>query len=156
LAGLNGTLTLRLYQSIGAVFGVEVNGGGASSLLAKLRVWREGHVLFSSETLSPDAAALFSTLQSTADDSSAVLLTKLPARLKEVRASYDCWTTWSEHERYIHSLVVAAAEIKQLGKVGEATPRAQELWEQFKQQIGDLSVDERRWLIKTFDQEFHV
>jgi len=156
LSALNDALTQLLYKAIGMAFGVDANGGGAPSLLARLHVWREEHVLFPGETLSPDAATVFSSLQSVADDPRAVLLTTLPDRLKEVRAPYDCWTTWSDRERYIQSLEVAAAEIKKLGQVGEATPRVRALWEGFKQQIDDLSVDERRWLIKIFDEEFHV
>lgn len=154
LLELNGVLTRRLYDAIGSVFDIHINGQGPASLVAHMRTWREAHILLSNEQLSPDAAVVFHALQTPADEPDTLLLTKLPSQLSPVRTPYQKWSAWSQRQVYVQALQNAAGEIQQLGKVGEATPRVRSLWDSFEQQINELTIDERRWLIKAFNDEF--
>lgn len=146
----------RLMSDIGPIFGVEANGGGAGTLMAKLRTWRQSYVLFANETLSSDAALLSETLVAPTDDPLNLLLNTLPTKLRDVRAPYGSWPSWDQRTTYLQALTAAATEIAQRGQVSDATPHAQALWEQLKSQIAELSQDEQRWLIKAFNEEFRT
>ncbi len=154
LLEINSALTKHLYEAIGHVFDVNVNGQGPASLVAHMRTWREAHILLSNEQLSPDAAVVFDALQTMADEPDTLLLTRLPSQLTLVRTPYQKWLAWNQRQVYVQALQNAVQEIQQLGKVGEATPRVRSLWEHLTQQINELTFDERRWLIKAFNDEF--
>jgi hypothetical protein len=154
LGRLNEASMRHLLDEVGIAFGVNGSHDGAGSLIYKLRAWRQSYVLFAHETLSPDAALVSETLVATTDDPLKLLLTTLPDRLREVRVPYGRWSTWEQRKVYLQSLAAAASEIEQRGRVNEATPEVQQLWENLKAQISNLSHDEQRWLIKTFSEEF--
>ncbi|NTU79112.1 MAG: hypothetical protein HGA45_06880 [Chloroflexales bacterium] len=153
---LQDVMTRRLLNEIGPVFGVEATDSSASILVAKLRAWRQSYVLFANETLSPDAALVSETLSAPADDPLTLLFTTLPGKLREVRAPYGSWCSWDLRVTYLRALEAAAAEIAQRGRVSDATPQVQALWESFKSHIVGLSQDEQRWLIKAFNEEFRA
>ncbi|MEI7768852.1 MAG: hypothetical protein WCI67_02630 [Chloroflexales bacterium] len=151
---LSETITRRLFAEIGSIFGVEASGNGAGTLVSKLRVWRQSYVLFANEALSSDAALVSEALAAPTDDPAKLLLTTLPGRLREVRTPYGSWRSWGQRATYLQSLSAAVTEIAQRGHVSDATPHVQTLWENLKSQIAGLSLDEQRWLIKAFGEEF--
>jgi hypothetical protein len=153
---LNKAIMRRLFDEISTTFGIEAPGDGPAMLVSKLRTWRQSYVLFASETLSPDAALVSQALIAPTDDPLKLLLTTLPGRLREVRAPYGNWHSWEERTKYLQSLTAAATEIAQRGRVSDATPHVQALWEGLKTQIAELSSDEQRWLIKAFSEEFQA
>ena len=146
----------RTLAEIGPLFGVATPEGGAPALVATMRAWRQAHVLFAHESLSPDATLLAEALAAPADDPLNLLLTTLPTRLREVRASYGNWQSWEQRSKYAQALEAAATEIAQRGQVSAATPRVQAHWEALKTQIAALSPNEQRWLIKAFNEEFRA
>lgn len=105
---------------------------------------------------SPDATLIAELLAAPTDDPLTLLLTTLPSKLSAPKASYGCWLTWGQRFAYLQALELAAAEIAQRGQVSEATPEVHTLWESFKAQVATLSLDEQRWLIKVFREEFRV
>jgi hypothetical protein len=83
-------------------------------------------------------------------------LERLPQQLREVQAPYGQWATWQTRNTYVDVLRKAVQEIEEKGRVRDATPRAQELWETFRHHMEELTPDERRWLIKQFNEAFHA
>lgn len=155
ISKLTDATTQRLLSAIGSIFGVETNGSSPGTLVEKLRAWRQSHVLFVDEApLSSDATLVSDLLASSVDDPISLLLITLPSKLREVRAPYGNWPSWGQREIYLQSLNAAATEITQRGHVSDATPHVEQLWEHFKSEIANLSVDEKRWLIKAFNEDF--
>jgi hypothetical protein len=128
-----------------------------SNLMSRLHAWRRSHVLLTNEALSPEAATVATLLGNPGDHPSQFLLTTLPSELNSVRSPYHAWNNWSQSTAYLQALERAVQEITRLGKVTDATPRAQQVWTDLKTRIRtELSPDEQRWLIKSFQQEFNV
>jgi hypothetical protein len=155
LRSLNKRLEHDLYARIGSVFGIDGHGDTTATILAEIHQWPKQHVLLPGEQLSPNAQALYEALQTIETDPRSALLVRLPRKIKEVREPYDQWQTSQTRQEYLGMIQEAAREIEQRGHVGEATPRVQQLWEQFRQQFSDLSTEEQRWLIKAFNEVFH-
>ncbi|MEI6179110.1 MAG: hypothetical protein WCP31_00030 [Chloroflexales bacterium] len=156
LSKLPTLMTQHLFSAIGPIFGVEGNGSGASTLVAKLRTWRQSYVLLANEHLSPDATLLAELLIAPTDDPFNLLLTTLPSKLREVRAPYGTWQAWAQRNAYLHALTVAATELAERGQMSEATPRVVAFWTSVKTGLAKLSPDERRWLIKAFNEELQA
>lgn len=155
IRGLNEVLTRRLFDEIGSVFQVELQGDGAGALVSKLRVWHQSYVLLANEKLSSDAALVSDSLLASTDDPLRLLLTTLPSKLREVKEPYGNWHTWEGRADYIRSLKAAAEEIIERGHSTD-TRRVRQLWEELKPKIQELSPDEQRWLIKAFGEEFRA
>ncbi|NJN65901.1 MAG: hypothetical protein HC884_03885 [Chloroflexaceae bacterium] len=151
---LGNRLEHHLYTSIGKAFGVADDGDTIATILAGIHNWPKQHILLPGEKLSPNATALHSALQTSEADPRSALLVRLPREICEVGESYEKWQTWNIRTTYVTRICEAACEIAQRGRVGDATPQVQTLWEQFKAQLNELTPDERRWLIKAFNEEF--
>ncbi|NJO81811.1 MAG: hypothetical protein HC828_02890 [Blastochloris sp.] len=156
ISSLPFALSRHLFAEIGSVFGIDTTDDGPNTLVAKLRTWRQSFVLFANESLSPDATLLSDALSAPADDPLYLLQYTLPSKLKEVREPYGNWNTWEQRAVYRQSLAKAAEEIKQIGRVSDATPEVQKIWEEMRTKITNLSRDEQRWLIKAFSEEFRA
>jgi hypothetical protein len=156
LTSLNTILAQQVYAAIGATIDANDPAASPGTLLSRLHAWRDAHVLLRGEELSPDARALFQALQQNSADPRALLLERLPQQLREVQAPYGQWATWQTRNTYVDVLRKAVQEIEEKGRVRDATPRAQELWETFRHHMEELTPDERRWLIKQFNEAFHA
>jgi len=154
IATLQTVTSAWLLHRISTLFQID---GDQSNLMSGLHAWRRSHVLLANETLSPEAATVATLLEKPGDNPSQFLLTTLPSQLNPVRSPYHAWNNWSQSTAYLQALERAVQEITRLGKVRDATPRAQQVWTDLKTRIRtELSPDEQRWLIKTFQQEFNV
>ncbi|PDW03277.1 hypothetical protein [Candidatus Viridilinea mediisalina] len=156
LAKLHDVASAWLFTQIAPLFGADGHNGSASSLVTKLRAWRQEHVLLANEHLSPNAKFLAQQLVHTADDPANLLLTTLPSRLQPVKTPYSSWPTWQQRHTYIEALATAAKEIAQHGQVQEATTEVQALWDELQHRMAALSRAEQRWLIKAFNEEFRM
>jgi hypothetical protein len=152
---LNQLLKQHLYTDIGSIFGVETGGYTSRELLSGIHAWRKQRVIFPNEALSETATIVYEALQSI-DDPDMIFLERLPRKLAEVRTPYMQWPTWDKHEQFISMLKTAAQEITEVGQVAEATPVARNLWAEFRERIDELSLDDRRWLIQTFNDTFQI
>lgn len=156
LTDLNTVLAQQVYTAVGAVVGMNDPDVPPDTLLSYLHTWHAAHVLLPGEQLSPDAQALFHALQQNSIDPATLLLERLPQRMREVQAPYGQWHTWQTRNAYVDALRGAVQEIEDRGRVRDATPRAQELWETLTRQMAELTSDEQRWLIKMFDEAFRA
>jgi len=154
IATLQTVTSAWLIRRISTLFQID---GDQSNLMSELHAWRRSHVLLTNEALSPEAATVAKLLEKPGDNPSQFLLTTLPSSLSPVRSPYHAWNNWSQSTTYLQALERAVQEITRLGKVTDATPRAQQVWTDLKTKIRtELSPDEQRWLIKSFQQEFNV
>lgn len=153
---LHTRLVQHMYAAIGTVVGATNPDLSPNDLLSYLYIWRNTHVLLPDESLSPNAQALFQALQLNSVNPNTLLLEHLPRHLREIQTPYGQWKTWQTRNDYVEALRAAVQEIEAKGRVRDATPRAQELWETFKSKMVELTPDEQRWLIKMFSETFHV
>lgn len=144
----------RLINEISQIFGSGAALATSADLLKLMRDWRATYVILPTDSLSPDARLLYDSLGGGEDDADSLLLQRLPARIIEVRTAYNSWSRWSTRERYLTALQAAAGEIVEHGKVGPGGERADALWREFRERLGALGDDERRWVVKTFRDEF--
>lgn len=154
LEALPNLLRERLFNEISHVFALAAMPLTSAQLLAHLRTWRANYVILPNDPLSSDARLLYDTLGSSDNDAEGVLLQRLPTRIAEVRAPYDKWSQWSLRECYLNALQSAAQEIIQHGQVGSGSQSADSLWQEFRKRLDTLGDDERRWIVKTFRDEF--
>lgn len=147
-------LQARLLTEIGQIFGAAAEPSSSAELLRRLRDWRAGYIILPTTAISPDARLLYDTLGRTEDDAQALLLQRLPTRISEVRAAYGRWSDWSTRERYLQALRTAADEIVHHGSVGRGSTGAEAVWCAFCEQLRALSDDDKRWIVKTFRDEF--
>mgnify|MGYP005841249493 CR=1 FL=1 len=156
LRALHTRLVQHVYAAIGTVVGAADPDLPPNDLLSYLYAWRNAHVLLPDESLSPNARALFQALHRNSVNPNTLLLDRLPQHLREIQTPYGQWPSWQTRNVYVEALRTAVQEIEDKGRVRDATPRAQELWETFQGKMGELTPDEQRWLIKMFSEAFHV
>lgn len=144
----------RLFVEIGRVFDPQSAITDSADLLKQIREWCMQYVILPNDPISPNARLLYDTLGRAEDDASGLLLQRLPARIAEVRATYDNWTQWSLHQCYLDALRVATTEISEHGQVGDGSMKANGLWQDICQRLKSLDADERRWIVKAFRDEF--
>ncbi len=147
-------LRKRLIGEMSQIFGSDTTSATSADLLTQMRNWRAAYVILPDDPLSPDARLLYDSLGGGEDDADGLLLQRLPARIIEVRAAYNNWSRWSTRENYLTALHAAAGEIVEHGTVGPGGERADALWREFRERLGALGDDERRWVVKTFRDEF--
>lgn len=150
------SLRVQLLDEIGTIFAPSTNGTSApaTDLLSQARQWRSAYVILPSASLSANARLLYDTLGGAEDDVDALLLQRLPRRLKEIGEVYGRWPRWSVREQYLEALRAAAQEIAGHVVVDAGSTSAKTLWQEFREGLSRLGEDEQRWVIKTFRDEF--
>jgi hypothetical protein len=151
---LPNSLRERVLIEIGQIFASDGASTSSTDVLAQMRDWRAAYVILPNDPLSPDARLLYDTLGGAEDDADGLLLQRLPSRIAEVRAAYGNWPRWSTRECYLSALQAAAGEIAEYGRVGSGSESADILWREFRERLAALREDERRWVVKTFRDEF--
>ena len=144
----------RLMGAIGQIFVTNATPASSADLLKLMRDWRTAYVILPNDPLSPAARLLYDALGNGEDDADGLLLQRLPTRITEERTAYTNWKRWSTRDDYLVALQAAASEIVAHGKVGPGGERADALWREFRERLGSLGDDERRWVVKTFRDEF--
>jgi len=143
-----------LLGEISKIFAASDKKTDARELPKVMREWRASYVILPDDVLSPNARMLYDSLGSVEDDTAGLLLQRLPSRIGEVKAPYENWRQMATRQRYLTILGAAAHEIMQQGKVGASGKAAETLWREFRERLSALSTEERRWMIKTFRDEF--
>jgi hypothetical protein len=152
---LDKTLLRRLVSEIDTLFGGDGTAATLADVARCMREWCKSYVLLGTQSLSEPARVLFDRLQSH-EDPAELLLRRLPNRIAEARAPYDRWANWGERAGYLRVLDEAAREIECAGQIGEGSRAACDLWDQLRTGMTALSDDDRRWLIKQFDDTFRL
>jgi hypothetical protein len=148
---LSARLRGRLLAEVGQVFAPDIAPG---DLRAALRAWRARHVILPDAAVSGDARTLYESVAALEDDPEQLLLQRLPQRLADVRAPYGNWPRWDTRTRYLAAVASAVQEIAQHGSAEPGAGRAHDLWQAFRAQLDGLSDAERRWIVRTFREEF--
>lgn len=150
---LPAALRRELYRAIGQIFGAATAISSPAELLELMRTWRSSYVILPKDSVSANARLVYEALAGRENDPDALLLQRLPSRMAEVREAYGRWSNWSIRDHFLAALKQSAEEIAQYA-VNVTNDQAETLWQDFRRRIATLSVDEQRWVVKAFREEF--